>query len=137
MSSQLVLRWIRSVSVSRFCSQLPTHFQHRNAKHRFECRECGREFKTEEGMEKVGDGSWARLFLLMAFQHFDAVHQFKCHECDAKFDSQFRMDQVIRFLLPVPQCFISHVLQHYIAKHRFTCSVCPNWFTSENALKQV
>ena len=85
----------------------PDTFQHRDAKHRFDCRECGREFKTEDGRDKVGDGSWARLFLLMPFQHFDAMHRFKCRECDAKFDSQYRMDEVIHFLLPVFQ-YLSH-----------------------------
>ena len=75
--------------------------QHREATHRlFRCNECGRGFRTADGVNQ------ARVFnsrlndhLLTGSQHWHTEHCLQCPECDNEFTTQDALDQV--FPLPI------------------------------------
>jgi hypothetical protein len=50
------------------------------------CTECGREFGSEDAMEKVGFHPRAPFFdrSLTLLQHYNAKHRFECNDSDCE-----------------------------------------------------
>ena len=131
-------RWIRFSFIPVLDSQMLTIAQHYDAKHRFECSECDREFKSTKSMNNVERLTTALTsHLLTTIQHYDAKHRFECSQCDSEFTTEHSRNQVRTRPTSVNNSTRLISVQHQNAAHSFRCAECGNKFGTKKSRDQV